>query len=96
MLDTDVPQVLVSLADVHALDSLGRLTSVLSIQNKHSVRQKKFEKGYNLSLNTGQTFYFVLQENVLHLKRNCGLYKFQMYSNSTNKETAHTHCCHFL
>lgn len=48
VLDDDVPQVLVSLADVHALDSLGRLTSVLSIQDRQSVRLKTFKKGYNL------------------------------------------------
>lgn len=39
VLDDDVPQVLVSLADVHALDSLGRLTSVLSIRNKQCLRK---------------------------------------------------------
>lgn len=35
MLDDDVPQVLVGLADVHALDGLGCLTGVLVIRQRH-------------------------------------------------------------
>lgn len=35
MFDDDVPQVFVSLADVHAFDGLGCLTGVLVGQSKH-------------------------------------------------------------
>lgn len=37
MFDDDVPQVFVSLADVHALDGLGGLTGVLVGQNKQTL-----------------------------------------------------------
>lgn len=39
VLHHDVPQVLVGLADVHALDGLGRLTGVLVIKNKRSAAE---------------------------------------------------------
>lgn len=49
MLDDDVPQVLVGLADVHALDGLGCLTGVLMIRQRSVIYHNNTE--YNISLN---------------------------------------------
>lgn len=45
MFDDDVPQVFVSLADVHALDGLGCLTGVLVGQNKQTSATATQSKG---------------------------------------------------
>lgn len=62
MFDDHVPQVFVSLADVHALDGLGCLTGVLVGQNKQTSATAAQSKGLWKGGHYQNLLYLVLNE----------------------------------